>query len=42
MLVSGPLLILARLCLGFNFAAIFQWLIAVPTVLDLVYGLTVQ
>ena len=42
MLVSEPLLILASLYLGFNFAVIFQWFIAVPAVLNLVYGFTVQ
>ena len=42
MLVSEPLVILASLYLGFNFAVIFQWFIAVPAVLHLVYDFTVQ
>ena len=42
MLISEPLLVLASLYLSFNFAVVFQWFIAVPAVLNLVYGFSIQ
>lgn len=42
MLVSEPLVMLATLHLLWNWAALFQWFITVPTVLNMVYGWTLQ
>lgn len=42
MLVSEPVIILATLHLLWNWAALFQWFITVPTVLNMVYGWSLQ
>ena len=38
MLVTEPIVLLAALYLGLNFAVVFQWFITVPAVLNMVYG----
>lgn len=42
MLVSEPLVMLATVHLLWNWAALFQWFITVPTVLNMVYGWSLQ
>ena len=42
MLVSEPLVMLATLHLLWNWACLFQWFITVPTVLNMVYGWSLQ
>lgn len=42
MLFMEPIVALTSLYVAFNFAVLFQWFIAVPVVLHLVYGFTVQ
>ncbi|KAI4147259.1 MAG: hypothetical protein L6R39_003172 [Caloplaca ligustica] len=42
MAVSEPLVIMITLYLSLNFAVLFQWFIAVPAVLNLVYGFTLS
>ena len=42
MLFTEPIVALLSLYLAFNFAVLFQWFIAVPAVLHLVYNFTVQ
>lgn len=42
MLITEPIVALLSVYLAFNFALLFQWFIAVPAVLHLVYNFTVQ
>lgn len=42
MLFSEPVVLLISITLAFNFAVLFQFFIAVPAVLHLVYGFTLQ
>ncbi len=42
MLVTEPVVIMISFYLGFNFAVIFQWFIAVPAVLHLTYNFDVK
>lgn len=42
MLITEPIVALLSVYLAFNFAVLFQWFIAVPAVLHLVYNFTVQ
>lgn len=42
MLITEPLVLLISITLAFNFAVLFQFFIAVPAVLHLVYGFTLQ
>lgn len=42
MLFAEPIVTLISLYVAFNFAVLFQWFIAVPAVLHLVYGFTIQ
>ena len=42
MLITEPIVTLLSVYLAFNFAVLFQWFIAVPAVLHLVYGFSVQ
>ena len=42
MLFTEPLVALITTYVTFNFAVLFQWFIAVPAVLHLVYGFTIQ
>ena len=42
MLFTEPIVALISVYLAFNFAVLFQWFIAVPAVLHLVYGFSIQ
>lgn len=42
MLITEPIVLLISITLAFNFAVLFQFFIAVPAVLHLVYGFTLQ
>lgn len=42
MLFTDPIVLLISVTLAFNFAVLFQFFIAVPAVLNLVYGFTLQ
>lgn len=42
MLFTEPIVALLSIYLAFNFAVLFQWFIAVPAVLHLVYNFTIQ
>ena len=42
MFFTDPIVTIATIYLGFNFAVVFQWFISVPVVLHLVYNFSVQ
>lgn len=42
MLMTEPLVIMISLCLGLNFALVFQWFISVPAALGMAYNFNVE